>query len=249
MKIDPCIRKPWAIPQSLAREYSVKKIERILGFFNRASKGNFYMVDYHEQRLIVGNSVNVTFSGYPRSVITKEGFAFYDQILNTSEKNWLTKMNVEALNIFFDYPESQRYNVEFSYDLIAQAANRREIVLRHRLVPYRLCNNGNLWLGLCFITLKSPIAMQFKATVSNQETGDVYNYINDSFVSCKTGVLNSEEIRILELLSNDVSIKRLCDMLKISESNFKQKKTKIFSKLNVQSWYAAIHQAHELKLV
>jgi DNA-binding CsgD family transcriptional regulator len=248
MKFDPCIRKPWIIPQDIERFYSLEKVEQTLGFFNRACNGNFYMFDYHKQRVIMGSSVNRTLTGYSKSTIEKENFKIYYRILKSDELRWLVNMKKQVFDVFFSYPESERQDLEITYDVIAQTSYHHEIILRHKLVPYQLCNNGNLWMALCFITSISYLPMHHKATIVNTRTGEAYNYFKDAFVLCeKTGALTSEEVRILELLSEDESSKSICELLNISESYFKKKKKKIFNKLKVQSLGAAVHQAHLLK--
>ena len=248
MELDPCIRKPWSISKDMARLYSKEKVEKTLGFFNRAGNGNFYMVDYRNQKIIMGDSTNLTLTGYSKKTIVREKFGFFNRILKQEEKEWLQNANNKAFDVFFGYPESQRLDLEFTYDLIAQTLAHHEIILRHKMVPYKLCNNGNLWLGLCFIMSISFLPIRHKACIVNAKTGDTHIYNNNTFVLSKFGTLNPEERRILDLMSKDVPTKKIYEILKISESSFKQKKQGVFNKLNAQSWAAAVQQAHLLGL-
>jgi DNA-binding NarL/FixJ family response regulator len=163
--------------------------------------------------------------------------------------NWLTKMNIKAFDVLFGYPEFERKNLEATYDLIAHTKIHKEIILRHTLIPYKLCNNGNLWMALCYVTPESSVQTPHKAKITNIKTGETHHYIKDTFVLSESKVLTMEEIKILELLSTDVPPKNVYEMLGISERCFHQKKQKIFDKLNVQSWIAAVHQAHKLKIL
>ena len=247
MKLDPFIQKPWAISKELARAFSVKKIEATLGIFNRAGATNFYVVDFYKQRLILGNSTNVEFSGYSKIIIEKEKFEFYDRILKAGETENLIKLHEKAVEIFYQYPESQRYDLEITCYLTAKTANDDEMVLQHIIVPYKLCNNGNMWLSLFTVT-PVPILPLHKARIVHIKTGEVYNYINDTFVLSEFGTLTSEDIKMLELFAKDMSVKELCDLLKISESGYKLKRQRIFQKLNVKSWAAAVCKAYELRI-
>jgi DNA-binding CsgD family transcriptional regulator len=246
MKIDPCIRKPWKIPKNLARLYSVEKIENALSFFNRACNGNFYMVDYYKQKLILGTSSASTFCGYPKDLIREEGFAFYKRILKKDELDWLAQMNEEAYNVFFDYPESERQDLEFIYELIAETKNQREIGLQHRLVPYKLCENGNMWLGLCFVSPSPILPTAYKASIVNFETGDTYNFIDGVFVRSDVKAFIPDEITILDCLAKDMQAKQICELLKISESVLMRRKQKIYGILDVHTSAGAVHKAHVL---
>jgi hypothetical protein len=243
MKLDTNNRKPWAIPRELERIYSVERIEEVLDFFDRASDNNYYVVDYHKQKLIMGRSANATFLGYSKSAIVKEGFEVYKHILKPSELKWLENMHNQAFDVFNNCPESQRQKLEFIYYLIVKNMSNHEIILRHKLVPYQLDDNKNMWLGLVFVTPTSFLPIHKKASIVNIETADVYDYIDGCFILSKIELLDNEEIKILELLSQDIQVKNIRGLLKVSSSCLDAKRQKIFKKLKVQSWTAAVHKA------
>jgi DNA-binding CsgD family transcriptional regulator len=249
MKIDPHIRKSWKIPKDSARLYSVEKIEKILSSFNRAGKNNYYVLDYYNQKLIMGASSASTFCGYPKDAIKKKGIGFYQQILDKDELKWWAMMNEEAFNVFFDYPESQRENLKFTYDLIAETITQQKVVLHHRLIPYKLCENGNMWLGLFFVSESASLPLSHKANISNFETGEAYNFINSKFIHCDVKILTPDEITILEYLAKDMQSKEIYNLLKISESALMRTKKQIFTKLGVKTATGAIHKAHLMRLV
>jgi DNA-binding CsgD family transcriptional regulator len=249
MKLDPRIRKPWKIPKDLARIYNTRSVESALGLFNRASHGNFYMVDYYEQKLIVGSASASTFCGYSKDIVEIEGFGFYKRILLKNEMKWLAKMNEEAYLIYYNYPESERQNLEFSYDLIAKTQNKQEIVLRHKLVPYKLCSNGNMWLGLCHVTTSSFLHMFSKAHIANIQTGEQYDFIDGRFVPSIIAALSPDEVTILLHMAKDMQRKQIADALNISESSIKKKKQLLFDKLNVKTSAAAVYKATMLKII
>jgi DNA-binding CsgD family transcriptional regulator len=249
MKTDPCIDKPWKISKKLEKNHTIKRIEEQLSFFNRACKGNFYMVNYYEQKLIVGTSNASTFCGYPKDMIEKEGFDFYKRILKKNELIWLEKMNAEAYNVFFNFREPERQNLEFNYDLIVETVSKDSVVLHHRLVPYKLCENGNMWLGLCFVSLSPYLLSSCQAHIVNQQTSETYDFIDNKFVLSDVKALTLEEISILNYLTKDMMTKQIVDLLDISESTIMRKKNIIFDKLGVKSSYAAIHKAAKLGII
>jgi DNA-binding CsgD family transcriptional regulator len=233
------------------RTYTPQKIEKLLSFFNRTcNTGNFCMMDYFHQKIIMGSAENLTITGFSKRVIMTEGLKFYERILSPKELGWLKKMHQQAFEIFYSYPVDQREDLEFTYHLIARTERQHDVVLRHKLVPYKLCKNGNMWLGLCYISTISFLPAVYKARVVNVETGEVYNYINDKFVKSEfSAQITPEEISILDLLSRDTPVKKVSHILNMSESNMKIKRQKLFKKLGVKSWIAALQKAHELNVL
>jgi len=251
MKLESKNQKPWKIPRRMERLYSPKNIEKTLSLFDRACEGNFYMVDYCNHKLITSHSDTSTigFFGHSRDLIQIEGIDFYERVLLKSELQWLVQMNEEAHNVFYTYPESERQNLEFSYDLIAKAKNRQNVVLRHKLVPYKLDENGNMWLGLCHVTVSHFLSVFCKAKIVNIQTGENYEFIDGKFLPSDIKALDLEEIAILKSTAEDIPIKQIAQRLKISESSLKRKRQLIFDKLDCKTMVSAIYKATSMKLI
>jgi DNA-binding CsgD family transcriptional regulator len=250
MKMPFFIQKPWKISKNMAKLYSAEKIEEALSCFNRACKGNFYMLDYHEQKLILAPFSASTICGHSKDMMKKGGFDFYKQLFKKDEQKWMAQVNKEAYNIFFSYPESERQRLEFNYDLIAETINKQEVVLHLRIVPYKLCENGNMWLGLCFLSVSphSPSSSR-KANIYDFVTGETYNFVDGRFVLSDIRTLTPDEITILDGLAKDIPAKQICDLLKISESAMIRKKRNIFNKLGVNTSVAAVHKATKMGVI
>ena len=242
-------KKPWHIPKEMLRLFGTKKIDEVLGLFNRACEGNFYMADYFNQKMFVGDSSHSTFSGYSRALVEKEGFDFYLRILKQEEFDWMVKMNNEASRVLYDHPESQRKNLKFSYDLIITNVSGREMVLRYKLIPFQFDKNGNLWLGLIFCTQQRSLSLGPKAIIDNFETGERYEFINDEFVLSKIKHLTADEIAILKWIANGMSGKNMCELLKISERSLRRKEQSAFAKLDVNTPSAAVYKAATLGII
>lgn len=249
MKIEACIQKPWKIPRDLERLYNAKNVEIALSVFDRVSRDNFYMVDYRNQKLITGVHREHTLSGYSKDILEIEGFDFYQRVLPKKEMAWLAQMNKEAHNVFYSYPEDQRLNLEFSYDLVGEDLNKQEIILHHRLVPYKLCKNGNMWLALCHVTASSFLSVINKANIVNFKTGEQFDYVDGKFVSAIAKSLTADEVAILSHMAKDLQRKEIADTLKISEGSIKKKKQTLFEKLNVKTSTAAVYKATVMKLI
>ena len=233
-----------------AKFFSTENTKKLLDSFNRACNGNFYMVDYCTEKIIAGSAPNQTICGYSKKLIEKENLSFYKRILSEEEFYWLVRMNREAHDVFYSYPESERKDLEFTYTLVAHTTHHEELVLHHKLVPFELCKNGNLWLALCFVSA-APFhpSKHTKASITHINTGEKHNFINGKFVKCNTGALTSKDIEILEMLGHDVQCKQICTSMNFSESCLKRKKHDIYTKLGVNTSAGAVYKAKELGLI
>jgi len=249
MKLKPHIQKPWKVPRNLERLYSPRNVEAAINFFNRVCESNFYILDFRNQKLISGNLSSVLLCGYPIDLVEKEGADFFKRILSENEFEWFSQLNKEWYNIFYSYPELQRQNLEFTYDLLATTSSQQEIILRHKLVPYKLDKNGNMWLGLYHITSSEHLSILSKAKIVNIQTGESYDYIQGKFMLSDVKTLSCEEIMILRYSAKEIPLKQIADMLKVSVSSLKRKRQQIFDKLESKTIASAIYKATMMKII
>jgi DNA-binding CsgD family transcriptional regulator len=241
--------KSWDIPKEMYRFFNTKRIDETLGLFNRACDGSFYIADYYHEKMLVGDSSHSTFSGYSRTFVEKEGFEFYRRILSPSELEWFQKVHKEASKILYSYPESQRINLEFSYDLLATTINGKEMILHYKLVPFQFDKNGNMWLGLIFCTQLFSRPIGPKASIDNFETGDKYEFVNGEFVLSKIKALTNDEISILKWIATGIPCKNMCDLLNISERSLRRREQSAFAKLGADTPASAVYKATSLGII
>jgi len=242
-------KNEWEIPKNKLKIFNSEEIEDILRTANLACSGEFYMTDYFREKIFVCSPSAMILCGHPKEQMDKEGFGFYYHILKKDEWAWIMRMNVAAFEFAFSLPESQRKECVVSYDLTVQTINGNEIILHHKAVPYKLCNNGNLWLALCHITMSSAKQMRGMAHITNMVTGERYDLIEDKFVLSKAEVLSNEETQILEWMIKDMSPEQICGLMSISISNFKRRRQTIYTKLGASTPAAAIHKAHLMGII
>lgn len=238
--------KPWNIPRELARAFRKSDLEHSLKQLNPIGGGHLYFVDYYQKRLIVGSSPDdLALCGYPKELIEQEGIDFYKRILAIEEIKWLIQMNKEALKLYYKYPENERRTMTLYFSLAAKNIEGEKIFLHHKLFPYRLDKNGNIWLSLCFVSM-SLFKDTNSASIVNVVGNEKYKYLNSVFQLSEFEDITKEEIKILSWMVNDFTSEEMCSLLKISDSSFKRKRQRMFKKFNVQTAAAAVHKAHLL---
>ncbi|MDR0438102.1 MAG: LuxR C-terminal-related transcriptional regulator [Bacteroidales bacterium] len=242
-------KKTWKIPKPKLKIFDKEEIEKFLQAINLACSGEFYMVDYFREKIFVNSPSSLILCGHPKELMEQKGFGFYYHILKKDEWGWIMQMNAAAYKTVFNFSEHQRINCVVSYDLTLQTINDNELVLHHKVVPYKLCNNGNVWLALCHVTRSSAKQVQGVAHITNMTTGARYDFIKNKFALSKIEVLSNEETQILEWMVKDISPEQICGLLAVSISNFKRRRQNIYKKLGVNTPAGAIHKAHLMGII
>jgi DNA-binding CsgD family transcriptional regulator len=158
-------------------------------------------------------------------------------------------INKAGFELFFRHSKEVRKKLVFNYDLTIIDKKGKEYILCHKIIPFKLDRNGNMWLGLIHAQLSSWRKTSGKASCLNTKTGDKYDYQNGEFIMSNSEVLNEEEIQILDWMLKDVTSKDMADFLDVSISTFKRKRQQIYDKLGVNSSAAAIHKAHLERII
>ena len=155
---------------------------------------------------------------------------------------WFEKMFVESYNVFYKYPVEKRRHLVSSYDFAVKTVSQGKLILQHQGIPYQLCDNGNLWLSLSSVTVSTQ-KRSGNATITNTQTGEHYVFIDGRYVLSEALAITQDELLILELMCNDLSMDRIMSQLKIPKSSFMRKKQQLFSKLDVKNAAGAVYKA------
>jgi DNA-binding CsgD family transcriptional regulator len=237
-------QKEWDIPQRQLDFLNQQEIESILNAFNQSCGGCYYMLDYYNKKVIVDSLSSLVLCGYPKKALEKYGFKFFRQILDADEQRWLNTVNAAGWEVLFSLPEQKRMNLKLSYDLTVKTVNGIKYVLHHTITPFKLCENGNMWLGLCHVVISSSKEMDSKADIVNTETGQTYKFSNGKFVMSKTKILTYKERQILSLLATDMTGEQISKTLGVALTVYNRHKRSLFDKLGVDKVASAIHKAH-----
>jgi len=243
------LEKSWKIPKNLTKEFSRARLVEILMSINKINDTtSYYIRDSYEKKIIVDSPTSTILCGYAKEIAEEEGFAFYKRISAETDWSKFEKMFLETYKIFYKHPPAKRKHLVSSYDLAVQTASKGKLILRHKSIPFKLCDNGNLWLSLGSVSVSTE-KRPGNATVTNTETGEVYVYVNDEYVLSDLPAITQEELQILELMCNDLPNEQIMLQLNFSERSFWRKRQRLFNKLNVQSGTGAIHKAHLMGII
>jgi len=249
MKVTIVKKQSWRIPDWYLRTHSEKGLEEVLSSFNHTGKSNFYFLDYFRKKIIVDSPLSLILAGHSKAEVNELGFGFFEHILSDSEWVWLNRVNIECYNFLFNYPANRRKDLLFSYDLAVLTAKDNNIILHHNISPYKLCKNGNLWLGLCHVWVSSSQRKSCPLII-DRKTGEQYEFVDNKFTKISTRTFTEEDLIILGWMVKDLTDEQMSEQLKASSvANFKRKKRALFDKLGAGTSASAIHKAHLLGII
>jgi len=241
--------RDWKMPKNLTKEANRTRLIEMLAAMNKINDtASYYIRDSYKQEIIVDSPKSAILCGLSINCASSLGFAFYNRIFDENEWDWLAKMFEESYKIFYKYPPAQRRNLVSSYDFTLKTANKSKLILRHRGVPFLLCDNGNLWLSLCSVTV-SPEKQSGNAMITNIETGEQYVFKNGQYILSDKLAVTQEELLILELLCEDLAAKQIAKQMDISDDSYRRKKEVLFKKLDVKNAHGAVYKAGLMGLV
>jgi len=236
--------------KKIKKKHGKNDTKCLLGHVGLAVNCYICLIDFHEEKVIVGNLAGHTVAGLPVELIRKEGLKLSDKILPESEREWLKNMDIEARKIFAQYDDfDTRLEFVFSHDLQAKTPSGREITLYHRLVPYQLDENGDLWLAVCAVSAMPLTHKATKACIDSVRTGERYDYIDGKYILSEHKHLTEEEIEILAHLADGIAIKQISAKIGISLRAVERKKKVALTKLGAHTQAAAVYRAKSMGLI
>ena len=247
--IPPAERKDWDLPQALLKESNRTRLVEMLTAINRINNtSSYYIHDSHARKIIVDSPTSTILCGYKIDVAEKLGFAFYERLFDKQEWERFKGMFTEIYKVFYNHPPAKRKHLTSCFDFTVQHVGKGDLILQHKATPLLLCDNGNLWLNLCSVTESSQKQLG-KTTITNTETGELYEYTKGQFVLSAKRSITDEDLLILELMGNDLNSESIAEQLDISMSTYKRKRLGLFDKLDVKSSGGAIHKAHLMGII
>ena len=138
------------------------QIETLITLARIANLG-IYVIDYHKQNFLYVSSNPLFLCGYDRAEVQKMGYEFYLKIVSEEDLGMLNKINKVGFDYFYEQQPEFRDDMIISYDFRIQHLNKQKYMINHKLTPFVLTNDGNMWLSLCVVTLSI-----------NDKSGNIY---------------------------------------------------------------------------
>jgi len=225
--------------------YSKENLEKILSNFCKICGPRFFFMDYYQGRLILDTSTpsSSILGGYSKEFVEEKGFGFFEFLLDLSEREWMSKVNDAAYDVFLATPIELREDWVLTFDLAIKRIDGHKVVLRHRLIPYKLCDKGHLWISLCYAIISGQRKIG-NPTMFNKKTNEHFEYINGRFVKKELIDLSDDERLILDHMIKGFTGEHIAMALNISESSLRRKKYLLYQRVGVNTNAELVHWAH-----
>ena len=210
----------------------------------RIANLSIYVLDFKEQNFLYVSSNPLFLCGYNKEDVQKMGYEFYLKIISEDDVSMLNKVSKAGFEYFYEQAPETRNKMFLSCDFRIQHANKQKYMINHKLTPFALTQNGEMWLSLCLVTLST-----------REKSGNVYiQHINSpkrieySFATRRwkpalSISLTNREIEILRLSAQGFTNKIIATELFIEESTVKYHKTRILNKFDVANIMEAVYFA------
>lgn len=242
-------RKTWNISEKLQQEFPEKTLKKFLYPFNQMNGGNNFFLDYYHEKLIVDIPSALLLCGYPKDRVQKENFGFLDLILKKKERLWLSLLWEKSADFFYNLSENECKYFIFLYEINIVKADGSKTLLHHKVVPFQLCENGNLWLAVGRVSPSISQKTENRACIVNPVTQTKYDFIKGAFVPSQISVPTLNEMSVLHLLVKDMLEADICKALNIKKGMYYHIRGKLFEKLDVKTPAGAVQRAHQLGII
>lgn len=239
-------------------EESYKMLPTLIGFVDRFAKCSnlsLYIIDYKNQEFVYVSENKLFLCGYSAADVKEMGYSFYKKVVSNEDLEFLSEINKVGFQFFYQQPLEKRdqYVIEYDFDLCH--VNRQKTRINHRLIPFCITSNGDIWLALCIVSMsfnKNTDSHYARvATIRNIYTREEFSY------SLKTKTwdrqlqheLTRKELLVLQYSAQSYTNQEISAMLKVNINTIKFHKKNIFEKLNVNNSQEAITVASRLGLL
>jgi len=203
---------------------------------------SYYVIDYYRKNFFYVSRNPLFLCGYTQEEVLKMGYDFFGVCIPEADLQLFFELNKAGFKLFYELPLERRKHFTISYDFRFRNKDQKSLImLKHRLTPFLLTEDGDIWMAICLVTLSS---MQTPGSVhvvtqDDQNRYD-YNRRDQIFKESKIKKLTKREYEILKLIALGNCTEEISRKLVVSTSTIKNHKTQIFKKLGVKTAAEAV---------
>ncbi len=218
-------------------------VEALTGL-SRIANMSLYMTDYHKREFLYVSSNPLFLCGYPREEVQAMGYEFYFKVVHPDDLKMLVEINEKGFEYFYKQPPDSRSNLFLSYDFRMRHLNGQTVMINHKITPFALACDGDIWLSLSIVNLSTQeksgnVYVQRFDSVERME----YSFKSGRWKTARAVVLTDREKEVLQLSAQGYTAQSIADKLFVDVSTVKFHKTNVFNKLGVNNTMEAVYFA------
>lgn len=210
----------------------------------RVANLSLYLIDYHKREFLYVSSNQLFLCGYDREEVKNLGYDYYPKVVHQEDLPLLLEVNEKGFEYFYKQDPEVRNSLFISYDFRMCHKNGHVFMVNHKLTPFALTSDGDMWLSLCLVTLSIQdkpgcVYIQQFETLSRLE----YSFKSKRWKSAQAIVLTEREKEVMQLSAQGYTAQGIADKLYVDVSTVKFHKTNVFNKFGVNNTMEAVYFA------
>jgi DNA-binding CsgD family transcriptional regulator len=235
-------------------EEAYKNIDRIVGYvdaFARITYKSIYVIDYYKQNFLYVSDNPLFLCGLTAEEVKKLGYSFYISQVTPEDLPLLLGINTAGFLFYKDVPVEERTEYTLSYDFyVIDKISGKKTLIHHQITPFRLTENGQLWLALCAVSISSS-SKSGNIVIKRKNSSDYWHFNRTSrkWEKMSHPKLKSVEIEVLRFSAMGYTMSEIADEVHRSLDTVKMYRKDIFEKLEVDNIATAISYAKNHRLI
>lgn len=220
-----------------------------LNSLSQIAYGSIYVIDFFRKRFLYVSSNPLLLCGHTPEEILEMGADFYLRHIPQEELEYILNVAERLHRFLINCPKDERTLFSISYD-VHLVNNGDRILINHRLAPLELDREGNIWLGVCYLSLSNNDVMgNFEIRRNGQSEYWRYDNNLDRWTAMPGIRLTKGEKEVLFMSARGMTIDEIAKNVCRSTDTIKSRRKAIFDKLNVRNMNEAITFATNYKLI
>lgn len=220
-----------------------------LNVLSQITFGSNYVIDFFQKRFLYVSSNPLLLCGHTPEEVMEMGTDFYLRYVPAEELEYILSIADKFRRFLMRRPKNERTLFSVGYDAHLVNSDER-ILVNHRLAPLELDGEGNIWLGVCYVSLSnnnSPGNIEIR----RKGQSEYWRYDNelDCWMPMPGIELTKGEKEVLFMSARGMTIDEIAKNVCRSTNTIKSRRKAIFDKLNVRSMNEAITFATNYKLL
>ncbi|WP_104381150.1 response regulator transcription factor [Sphingobacterium sp. HMA12] len=234
-------------PKNTVTSLSAKDVEQnndyieIVKAFARITYQSIYLIDYQLKGFEFVSDNPLFLAGLTSTQVMEMGYSFYQKYVPAIDFQMLIQINNAGFSFYEKIPVEERKLYVISYDFQIQDADKKYILINHKLTPFFLTEQGKIWKAMCIVSLSSNIS---SGNVNIEKLHSDLQWQLDLQTNkwiARTKInLTAREIEILRYYHRGLTIHETSEKIFISIDTVKFHRRKLFEKLGVSNMNEAL---------
>ena len=218
--------------------------------FARITYQSIYIIDYQRKAFEFVSDNPLFLAGLTSKQVMEMGYSFYQKYVPEADFQMLIQINNAGFDFYQKIPLEERKLYVISYDFQIQDANKKYILINHKLTPCFLTEEGKIWKAICIVSLSSNVSSG-NVTIEKLHADQLWelDLLTDRWSARRKTNLNEREIEILRYYHRGLTIHETSEKIFVSIDTVKFHRRKLFEKLGVSNMNEALHFALNNRLL